>query len=178
MTAPAPRTRWVIHLPVTAPDLTRARMYARTAARTLAALTRAADPGETTVSEEDDQGVRHRVFCDHRLPGGGRWLASVSRSTSRTDADERLPTSARLFQVGASASRGRASAEAIASSTLGPPGWQTQEATSARARPRSARKASTSRARKRSTTSGTSADNTIRKPSCEMSQPITRSERG
>ncbi|RGC65425.1 hypothetical protein C5N14_28525 [Micromonospora sp. MW-13] len=30
-----------------------------------------ADPGETTVSAEDDQNVRHRVFCDRRVPGGG-----------------------------------------------------------------------------------------------------------
>ncbi|MCX4472207.1 hypothetical protein OOK41_18160 [Micromonospora sp. NBC_01655] len=34
-----------------------------------------ADPGETTVSAEDDQNVRHRVFCDRRMPGGaGRCL--------------------------------------------------------------------------------------------------------
>ncbi|MEH1016140.1 hypothetical protein V6U90_23885 [Micromonospora sp. CPCC 206060] len=68
----SPGTRWVIHLPITVPDLARARMFARTAARALASLTRAVDTGEVTVSEEDSQGVRHRVFCDRLLPGGGR----------------------------------------------------------------------------------------------------------
>ncbi|MEV0805002.1 hypothetical protein [Micromonospora sp. NPDC050200] len=32
------------------------------------------DPGETTVSAEDHQNVRHRVFCDLRMPGGRRCL--------------------------------------------------------------------------------------------------------
>jgi hypothetical protein len=56
---PAPR-RYVIHLPVIAPDLTRARFLARTAVRSLAFLTQL-DPGETTVSEEEAQEVRHAV---------------------------------------------------------------------------------------------------------------------
>ncbi|MFI7573452.1 hypothetical protein [Micromonospora sp. NPDC049497] len=30
------------------------------------------DPGETTVSAEDAQHLRHRVFCDTLLPGGRR----------------------------------------------------------------------------------------------------------
>lgn len=33
-----------------------------------------ANRGETTVSAEDDQGVRYRVFCDQLLPGGRRCL--------------------------------------------------------------------------------------------------------
>ncbi|WBB82426.1 hypothetical protein O7606_16505 [Micromonospora sp. WMMD882] len=64
--------RWVIHVPVVVPDLHRARLFARTATRALALLTARVDAGEVTVSTEDDQGVRHRVFCDRRLPGGGR----------------------------------------------------------------------------------------------------------
>ncbi|MCW3818056.1 hypothetical protein ONA91_26765 [Micromonospora sp. DR5-3] len=67
------RERFVIHLPVAATDLTGAVRLARVVAR-WAGLLSAADPGETTVSAEDDQGVRHRVFCDLRLPGGRRCL--------------------------------------------------------------------------------------------------------
>ncbi|WP_423791021.1 hypothetical protein [Micromonospora cathayae] len=67
-----PGERWVIHLPVVVPDLHRARIFARTAARALALLTSRIDAGEVTVSPEDAQGVRHRVFCDRRLAGGGR----------------------------------------------------------------------------------------------------------
>ncbi|MEV1328529.1 hypothetical protein AB0J20_02995 [Micromonospora costi] len=32
------------------------------------------DPGEMTISEEDMQFVRHRPFCDVRLPDGRRCL--------------------------------------------------------------------------------------------------------
>jgi hypothetical protein len=63
--------RWVAHLPFTAVDLPAARRFAGTMARSLAFLAEL-DPGETTVSAEDDQGVRHRIFCDRRLPGGRR----------------------------------------------------------------------------------------------------------
>ncbi|PZG02832.1 hypothetical protein [Micromonospora deserti] len=64
--------RWVIHLPVTAPDLHRAQIFARTAARLLARLSTRVEPGGVTVSAEDQQGVRHWVFCDRPLPGGAR----------------------------------------------------------------------------------------------------------
>ena len=62
-----------------------------------------------------------------RRPASGGGCASVSASTCRTDADERLPTSASDAQVSVAAPRpaGRAPA-AIASSTFGPPGWATQ----------------------------------------------------
>ena len=63
--------RWVIHLPVGAPDLMRARIFARTAARVLARLNARVEPGGVTVSTEDQQCVRHWVFCDQPLPGGG-----------------------------------------------------------------------------------------------------------
>jgi hypothetical protein len=64
--------RWVVHVPVTAHDLTRARLLARVVARTLAHLRPAVDLGDTTVSPEDDQGVHHRVFCDRLLAPGRR----------------------------------------------------------------------------------------------------------
>ncbi|QLD23243.1 hypothetical protein [Micromonospora carbonacea] len=67
-----PNSRWVVHVPIVVPDLLRARILARTAARVLAQLTRCVDVGEVTVSAEDEQRVHHRVFCDRRLAGGAR----------------------------------------------------------------------------------------------------------
>ncbi|WP_341721111.1 hypothetical protein QQG74_02360 [Micromonospora sp. FIMYZ51] len=72
--------RWVIHLPVSAPDLARARMFARTVARLLARLSARVEPGGATVSAEDQQCVRHWVFCDQRMPGGGRCVLAVDHS--------------------------------------------------------------------------------------------------
>ncbi|MEH1016660.1 hypothetical protein V6U90_26610 [Micromonospora sp. CPCC 206060] len=63
--------RYVIHLPVTASDLAGALRLARVLARWAQVLPQT-DPGESTVSAEDAQGVRYRVFCDRRLPGAGR----------------------------------------------------------------------------------------------------------
>ncbi|MDG4799335.1 hypothetical protein [Micromonospora sp. WMMD980] len=65
--------RWVIHLPVVAPDLPAAQRLARLVARWTLVLPQS-DTGETTVSAEDEQGVHHRVFCDLRMPGGRRCL--------------------------------------------------------------------------------------------------------
>ncbi|WP_285789292.1 hypothetical protein [Micromonospora sp. NBRC 101691] len=65
--------RFVIHLPVTAADPIAAARLARVLAR-WASILPATDPGETTVSYEDEQGVRRRVFCDARMPGGRRCL--------------------------------------------------------------------------------------------------------
>lgn len=81
----------MIHLPITVPDLARARMFARTAARALAALTRAVDTGEVTVSEEDSQGVRHRVFCDRLLAGGGRCALPTDHTAPCTRRTIRHP---------------------------------------------------------------------------------------
>ncbi|MEH0983352.1 hypothetical protein [Micromonospora sp. CPCC 205556] len=69
----ADRERFVVHLPVRAADLAGAVRLARVVARWACVLA-PADPGETTVSAEDEQGVRHRVFCDLRIPGGRRCL--------------------------------------------------------------------------------------------------------
>ncbi|MCX5115985.1 hypothetical protein OG992_02270 [Micromonospora sp. NBC_00362] len=65
--------RYIIHLPVVATDLPAAQRLARVIGRPMLVLPMA-DPGETTVSEEDHQLVRYRVFCDLRLPGGRRCL--------------------------------------------------------------------------------------------------------
>ncbi|WP_326561818.1 hypothetical protein [Micromonospora sp. NBC_01796] len=85
MTADEP-TRYVIHLPISAPDLPRARILARTAARSLSFL--AVDARETTVSEEDNQGVHHRVFCDRLLDDGRR---CVLRAEHETPCAPRVP---------------------------------------------------------------------------------------
>ncbi|WP_405100905.1 hypothetical protein [Micromonospora sp. NBC_01412] len=61
------RERFVVHLPVLATDLDAARAITRALAF-LADVDRA----ETTVSEEDAQHVRHRVFCDRLLDGRRR----------------------------------------------------------------------------------------------------------
>lgn len=79
--------RCVIHLPVTAPDLARAKMLGRTAGRALAFLTHV-EPGGIAVSAEDNQGVRHWVFCDRRLDGGRR---CVLRADHETPCTPRLP---------------------------------------------------------------------------------------
>ncbi|MFY1703621.1 hypothetical protein ACN28G_18090 [Micromonospora sp. WMMA1923] len=63
--------RWVIHLPVVAPDLPAAQRLARVISRWARILPQV-DPGESTVSAEDEQGVRHRVFCDLLLGRGRR----------------------------------------------------------------------------------------------------------
>ncbi|KWV30067.1 MULTISPECIES: hypothetical protein [Micromonospora] len=69
----AGRERFVVHLPVVAVDLPGAVRLARVLARWAGVLAQA-DPGETTVSAEDEQGVHHRVFCDLRLDTGRRCL--------------------------------------------------------------------------------------------------------
>lgn len=63
--------RFVLHLPFTATSLDTAKLFARTAGRSLAFLSQL-DVPETTLSEEDNQGVRHRIFCDRLLAGGRR----------------------------------------------------------------------------------------------------------
>ncbi|WP_405116124.1 hypothetical protein OG559_15020 [Micromonospora sp. NBC_01405] len=65
------RERFVVHLPVLAADLDAARGFARVITRALAFLADV-DRAETTVSEEDAQHVRHRIFCDRLLDGRRR----------------------------------------------------------------------------------------------------------
>ncbi|MFI7608052.1 hypothetical protein ACIBTV_23315 [Micromonospora sp. NPDC049366] len=65
--------RFVIHLPLVAAGLRAAQRLARVVGRWITVLPMM-DPGEMTVSEEDQQFLRHRVFCDLRMPGGRRCL--------------------------------------------------------------------------------------------------------
>ncbi|MBB4958468.1 hypothetical protein FHR38_002201 [Micromonospora polyrhachis] len=70
----------MIHLPITALDLLRARILARTAARLLAHFSSCVDLGEVTVTREDDQDVHHRVFCDRLLANGARCALPTEHS--------------------------------------------------------------------------------------------------
>ncbi|NED51290.1 hypothetical protein G3I24_10270 [Micromonospora aurantiaca] len=79
--------RYVIHLPVRAADLARAKMLGRTAGRSLAFLA-VVELGGITVSAEDDQAVRHWVFCERKLDGGRR---CVLRADHETPCLARLP---------------------------------------------------------------------------------------
>ncbi|MCW3817860.1 hypothetical protein ONA91_25760 [Micromonospora sp. DR5-3] len=65
--------RYVIHLPVVAADLPDAQRLARVVGRWLVVLPQT-EPGGITVSAEDDQNLRHWVFCDLLMPGGRRCL--------------------------------------------------------------------------------------------------------
>lgn len=78
--------RYVIHVPVVAANLRHARILARTAARALAFL--AVDTRETTVSEEDNQNVHHRVFCNRLLADGQR---CALRAEHETECAPRVP---------------------------------------------------------------------------------------
>ncbi|MFI5926090.1 hypothetical protein ACIA3K_08870 [Micromonospora sp. NPDC051543] len=63
--------RWIVHLPTTLTSVDGARALAEALRDSLGHVT-AIDFGETTLSEDDRQVVRTRVWCDHRLPGGAR----------------------------------------------------------------------------------------------------------
>ncbi|MEU4469810.1 hypothetical protein [Micromonospora sp. NPDC023888] len=63
--------RWIIHLPTTLTSLDEATALAVALRDSLGHLA-VVDFGETTLSEEDAQFLRTRVFCDARLGGVGR----------------------------------------------------------------------------------------------------------
>lgn len=67
----AERRRYVVHVSFVAPDLTVARQFARMLARSIGRLPEV-DEAEATVSVEDDQTVRSRLFCDRLLAKGQR----------------------------------------------------------------------------------------------------------
>ncbi|WP_446218671.1 hypothetical protein [Micromonospora sp. IBHARD004] len=67
MTAP----RWIIHLPTTLTSLDEATTLAVALRDSLDHIT-AIDFGETTLSEEDRQFLRTRIWCDAKLNGSGR----------------------------------------------------------------------------------------------------------
>ncbi|MEU5562131.1 hypothetical protein [Micromonospora musae] len=86
MTAP----RWVIHLPTTLTSLDGALILANALRDSLSHVT-AIDFGETTLSEEDSQFVRTRVWCDARLDGAGRCGRRDGHAGSCRPADEEPP---------------------------------------------------------------------------------------
>ncbi|MFD6751900.1 hypothetical protein [Micromonospora gifhornensis] len=63
--------RWIIHLPTTLTSLDQATALAVALRDSLGHLT-VIDFGETTLSEEDHQSLRTRVWCDTPLDGPGR----------------------------------------------------------------------------------------------------------
>ncbi|RLP88631.1 hypothetical protein EAD89_16465 [Micromonospora sp. BL4] len=67
MTSP----RWIIHLPTTLTSLDEAITLAAALRYSLGHVT-AIDFGETTLSEEDRQFLRTRIWCDAKLDGAGR----------------------------------------------------------------------------------------------------------
>ncbi|MEU3455811.1 hypothetical protein ABZ671_19770 [Micromonospora sp. NPDC006766] len=68
--------RFVAHLPFSAADLPAARRFAGTLARSVSFLTEV-DATGITVSLEDEQCVRHQVFCDLPLPDRRRCVRRV-----------------------------------------------------------------------------------------------------
>ncbi|MET8231264.1 hypothetical protein ABZS77_11400 [Micromonospora sp. NPDC005298] len=77
----------MIHLPVAVADLAGALDLARTLARSLAS-TPQVDVGGTTVSVEDAQHVRHRVFCDRIMPDRRRCGLPADHPASCRPADD------------------------------------------------------------------------------------------
>nr|WP_309227159.1 hypothetical protein [Micromonospora thermarum] len=65
--------RWIIHLPTALTSRDAAATLAEALRNSLGHVT-AIDFGETTLSEEDRQFRRIRVWCDHRLPDGARCI--------------------------------------------------------------------------------------------------------
>ncbi|MGC4814276.1 hypothetical protein ACLQ29_27415 [Micromonospora sp. DT228] len=89
--------RWIIHLPtaLTSPDeVTALAVALRGSLGHLAVL----DFGEITLSEEDAQFLRTRVFCDAALDGAGR--------CRRRDAHDGPCAAVPSTEVGVSATRG------------------------------------------------------------------------
>ncbi|MFI6780830.1 hypothetical protein [Micromonospora sp. NPDC050276] len=64
-------SRWIIHLPTTLTSLDEVTALAVALRDSLGQLS-VLDFGETTLSEEDAQFLRTRVFCDAKLGGVGR----------------------------------------------------------------------------------------------------------
>jgi hypothetical protein len=92
---------WVIHLPTTLTSLD-AAVELVTALRASLAHAPALDFGETTLSEEDHQSRRTRVWCDARIGGPGGPPASVptttpvpAASTCREPVDDRRASAQR-----------------------------------------------------------------------------------
>ncbi|MET8088902.1 hypothetical protein [Micromonospora sp. NPDC005220] len=83
-------SRWILHLPTTLTSVDGARALAEALRGSLGHVT-AIDFGETTLSEEDRQFVRTRVWCDQRLPGGGRCALPADHPGGSCRADRCSP---------------------------------------------------------------------------------------
>ncbi|MEU4551477.1 hypothetical protein [Micromonospora violae] len=68
---PVTEPHWIIHLPTTLRRVDDAAALAMALRHSLGHVL-AIDFGETTLSEEDRQFLRTRVWCDARLDGTGR----------------------------------------------------------------------------------------------------------
>ncbi|WP_244200241.1 hypothetical protein [Micromonospora arborensis] len=89
--------RWIIHLPTTLTSLDEVTALAVALRDSLGHLS-VLDFGETTLSEEDAQFLRTRVFCDAALRGAGR--------CRRSDAHDGLCAAVPSTEVGVPADRG------------------------------------------------------------------------
>lgn len=93
--APAEQTRFVAHLPFTAPDLDQAKQYARMLARTLEDLPEV-DAAEATVSEEGDPSIHYRLICDRRLDDGRRCVLRADHDTPCTARRNKITNQRRI----------------------------------------------------------------------------------
>ncbi|WP_027660127.1 hypothetical protein [Salinispora fenicalii] len=84
--------RWVLHLPTTLTNQDDAVRLATALRDSLAHVT-VLDFGETTLSEEDRQPLRSRVWCDIRLDGAGRCRHRANHAGPCGDAADRCDLS-------------------------------------------------------------------------------------
>ncbi|GHJ15133.1 MULTISPECIES: hypothetical protein [unclassified Micromonospora] len=70
---------WIIHLPTTLTSVDEAAALSMALRRSLGHVL-AIDFGETTLSEEDRQSVRTRVWCDAPLPRSRRCLLPAAHT--------------------------------------------------------------------------------------------------
>ena len=82
--------RWIVHLPTTLTSVDGVRALAEALRDSLGHVS-AIDFGETTLSEEDRQFVRTRVWCDRRLPGGARCTLPIDHPGELCEASPGSP---------------------------------------------------------------------------------------
>ncbi|WP_372433669.1 hypothetical protein [Micromonospora coerulea] len=80
--------RWIVHLPTTLTSLDEAISLTVALRNSLRHVT-AIDFGEATLSEEDRQFVRTRVWCDARASGSARCLLRADHDGPCTRPDGR-----------------------------------------------------------------------------------------
>lgn len=92
---PAEGTRFVAHLPFTAPALPEAKRYARMLARTLESLPEV-DAAAATVSEEGDPSIHYQLICDRKLDDGRRCVLRADHDTPCTARRKQLTNQRRI----------------------------------------------------------------------------------